>query len=55
MKRIQDQANADLKRITENSNAAIDAVQGKIKRATTGLNDLVRDEENSTAALKKDK
>lgn len=50
VKRIQDQANADLKRITENSNAAMDAIQDKIKRVTAGLNDLVRDEENSTAA-----
>ena len=52
VKRIQDQANADLKRITENSNAAMDAIQDKIKRATAGLNDLVRDEENSTAGLR---
>jgi hypothetical protein len=52
VKRIQDQTNADLKRITENGNAAIDAIQDKIKRATAGLNDLVRDEENSTAALR---
>lgn len=49
VKRIQNQANADLKRITENSNAAMDAIQGKMKRAAAELNAL------ANTALRTDK
>ena len=53
--RIHDKAGQDQKRLAENANAAMKAVQDKIQRATAEANAITAAQESGGAALAKDK